>query len=42
MKDVHPWDDYVLARSLVDVPERGEGEFESDLFAGVRDTARRA
>jgi mycothiol S-conjugate amidase len=32
-RTVHPWDDYVLARSLVrtDVPER-------DLFAGVRES----
>jgi len=42
MKDVHPWDDYVLARSLVDVPERAEGEHEDDLFAGIRYTAKRA
>ena len=42
MRDVHPYDDYVLARSLVDLPERGEGELEDDLFAGIRDTAKRA
>lgn len=33
-RHVHPWDDYQLARSLVDAPE-----VEDDLFAGVRDTA---
>jgi mycothiol S-conjugate amidase len=33
-REVHPWEDYVLARSLVDteVPE-------DDLFAGVRELA---
>ncbi|MEA3020669.1 MAG: mycothiol S-conjugate amidase [Actinomycetota bacterium] len=39
MRDVHPYDDYQLARSLVDVPERAEGELESDLFDGIRDLA---
>lgn len=38
-RDAHPYDDYVLARSLVgDVPEprrAADGGFESDLFAGV-------
>src|SRR3954452_15361556 len=34
MRDVYPYDDYALARSLVDLPERGEGEVEDDLFAG--------
>ena len=29
---IHPWDDYELARSLVDAPTP-----EDDLFAGVRD-----
>ena len=34
-RDLHPWEDFVLARSLV---ESGtvDGEFETDLFAGVR------
>lgn len=31
-RSIHPFDDYVLARSLVDAPQR-----EDDLFAGVRD-----
>jgi mycothiol S-conjugate amidase len=35
MKTVHPWEDYVLARSLVDTPE--EDAHEDDLFAGVRE-----
>jgi mycothiol S-conjugate amidase len=30
MKDIHPYDDYVLARG-----PRGEGELETDLFAGL-------
>ena len=38
MKDVHPWDDYVLARSLVDLPERADGELEDDMFAGIRES----
>ncbi|HEY3000379.1 MAG TPA: hypothetical protein VGJ43_17480, partial [Acidimicrobiales bacterium] len=33
---VHPFDDYILARSLVDTDEP-----ESDLFAGVRSPAAR-
>ena len=32
---VYPWDDYVLARSLVDAPVP-----EDDLFAGLRDRVR--
>jgi mycothiol S-conjugate amidase len=35
MKTVHPWEDYVLARSLVDTPE--QDSHEDDLFAGVRE-----
>ena len=31
----HPWEEYVLARSLVD-PGTVEGEYETDLFAGLR------
>ena len=34
---VYPYDDFILARSLVDVPEG----VEDDLFAGLRDPARR-
>ena len=33
-RHVHPWDDYVRARSLVDAPDG-----EDDLFAGVRAVA---
>lgn len=33
--EVYPWEDWVLARSLVGPPR--EGIFESDLFAGLRD-----
>src|SRR5262245_25845982 len=38
VRQVFPWEEFVLARSLVDnhVPE---GEFEDDVFAGVRETA---
>lgn len=35
-RTVHPFDEYVLARSLVDVGADGEG-LEEDLFAGLRD-----
>jgi mycothiol S-conjugate amidase len=31
----HPWEEYVLARSLVD-PGTVEGDYETDLFAGLR------
>jgi mycothiol S-conjugate amidase len=35
---VYPWDDFVLARSLVGpVPEPGDGPLEDDLFAGLYD-----
>jgi mycothiol S-conjugate amidase len=37
VRDAFPWDEYVLARSLV-VPI-AEGEVEDDLFAGVRAAA---
>jgi mycothiol S-conjugate amidase len=33
-RTVHPWDDYILARSLV-----ATGTPEDDLFAGIRSTA---
>jgi mycothiol S-conjugate amidase len=36
LRTVHPYDDYVLARTLVDLPERADGEYEEDVFAGVR------
>jgi mycothiol S-conjugate amidase len=31
----HPWEEYVLARTLVN-PGRVDGEYETDLFAGIR------
>ena len=34
-RDLHPWEDFVLARSVVE-STGGDGEFETDLFAGVR------
>ncbi|MSW77870.1 MAG: mycothiol conjugate amidase Mca [Actinobacteria bacterium] len=33
LADVYPWEDWILARSLVGVP--ADGELEDDLFAGV-------
>jgi hypothetical protein len=38
VRTVFPWEEFVLARSLVDAP-RNDGEFEDDLFAGVRTVA---
>src|SRR5262249_47300574 len=35
-RTVHPYDDYILARSLVDAPQP-----EDDLFAGARERVRR-
>jgi mycothiol S-conjugate amidase len=42
LADVYPWEDWVLARSLVGYPPAGE--LEDDLFAGVREqvAARRS
>ncbi|MEY4340388.1 MAG: putative mycothiol conjugate amidase [Actinomycetota bacterium] len=37
LAEVYPWEDWILARSLVGTP--AEGELESDLFTGVRSTA---
>ena len=34
LAEVYPWEDWILARSVVGLPP--EGEHESDLFAGVR------
>jgi mycothiol S-conjugate amidase len=41
VRTVFPWEEFVLARSLVDAP-RNDGEFEDDLFAGVRTVAHDA
>jgi hypothetical protein len=34
LADVYPWEDWILARSLVGMP--AEGELETDMFAGIR------
>ncbi len=34
-QELHPWEEYVLARSLVD-PGVPDGDYETDLFAGLR------
>jgi len=39
MLEVYPWEDWVLAESLVGFPP--PGTFEEDLFAGVRETVHR-
>jgi mycothiol S-conjugate amidase len=41
VREVFPWEEFVLARSLVDAPRR-DGEYEDDLFAGIRTAARDA
>ena len=41
VREVFPWEEFILARSLVDSPVR-EGEFEDDLFAGIRTAAHDA
>ena len=38
IRKVFPWEEFILARSLVDNGVR-DGEFEEDLFAGVREPA---
>jgi mycothiol S-conjugate amidase len=38
-QELHPWEEYVLARSLVDpgtVEQVADGDYETDLFAGIR------
>src|SRR5437868_4210902 len=40
IREVFPWEEYVLARSLVDTGV-AEGDAEDDLFAGVRPKVRR-
>jgi mycothiol S-conjugate amidase len=40
VREVFPWEEYVLARTLVDTGV-DEGEVEDDLFAGVRPRVRR-
>jgi mycothiol S-conjugate amidase len=37
-REIHPFEDFVLERSLVDTG-LGEGEYETDLFQGIRVTA---
>jgi mycothiol S-conjugate amidase len=37
IRDVFPWEEYVLARSLVET-NTPDGEYETDLFAGIRQT----
>lgn len=39
LAEAYPWDDWQLARSLVGTPP--PGQFEDDLFAGVREQVRR-
>jgi mycothiol S-conjugate amidase len=39
IREVFPWEEYVRARSLVDV-DVPDGEYEDDLFAGVRQSVR--
>jgi mycothiol S-conjugate amidase len=41
VRQVFPWEEFILARSLVDVP-RTDGEYEDDVFAGIRSVAHDA
>ena len=41
IREVFPWEEYTLARSLVDNGV-SDGEYEDDLFAGIRERASRA
>ena len=34
LADVYPWEDWILARSMVGMPD--DGELETDMFAGIR------
>ena len=38
VREVFPWEEFILARSLVDSNVR-DGEYEDDLFAGIRTAA---
>ena len=38
LAEVYPWEDWILARSLVGEP--AAGQFEDDLFIGVRSPAQ--
>src|SRR5262245_27958841 len=40
LRGVYPWEDYILARSLVG-PTAGDDGYERDLFAGVRERVLR-
>jgi mycothiol S-conjugate amidase len=35
VRDIYPWEDFILAKSRVE-PSYAEGEYETDLFAGLR------
>ena len=39
LAEAYPWEDWVLARCLVELPQRAHGELEDDLFAGLRSPA---
>ncbi len=41
LRDIYPWEDYILVHSLVDTANLGSGEHEHDLFAGIREPAKR-
>jgi mycothiol S-conjugate amidase len=38
VRQVFPWEEFILSRSLVDTGV-ADGEFEDDLFAGIREPA---
>lgn len=39
LAEVYPYEDWILAKSLVAVAPRAEGEYEDDFFAGIRVTS---
>ena len=39
LRQVYPFEDWMLARSHVPLAARAEGDYECDLFAGVRDSS---
>lgn len=41
LAEVYPYEDWILAKSLVAAIPRAEGEYEDDFFAGIRETSVR-
>ena len=41
LAEVYPYEDWILAKSLVAAAPRAEGEYEDDFFSGIRETSVR-